>query len=299
MQAYEVPQASAHALLGVDYSSTLQALDTPLLVLPMPEDTLQSQHAAAATPEPSCVFSSPSAAQSHDSPPSHEVPSRQVSASQPGKRKQPDALCQLYAAPGPIAEQLSAALAQTEQAGSGRPLATQQHPAAANQRSQAKEEGRPGMGGGSRIRCVLLVPCCEAVHGRFPLNGTYFQINEVFLDAATLQHPVMASPLLDPQPCECPATGLNSNTLLRCCLVEQACTSIYLHGACRWGLHDERMQCHSSKQARLSIFIRQREYVFAGTGCGDACVEAALSLLWEHCGQRVPGHDYAPGGSVL
>ena len=50
------------------------------------------------------------------------------------------------------------------------------------------------MGGGRRIRCALLVPCCEAVHGRFPLNGTYFQTNEVFLDAATLEKPVLASP---------------------------------------------------------------------------------------------------------
>ena len=43
---------------------------------------------------------------------------------------------------------------------------------------------------------MSLVPCCEAVHGRFPLNGTYFQTNEVFLDAATLQRPVMVGPLI-------------------------------------------------------------------------------------------------------
>ena len=42
-------------------------------------------------------------------------------------------------------------------------------------------------------RCVVLVPCCEAVHGRFPLNGTYFQTNEVFLDASSLERPVVVS----------------------------------------------------------------------------------------------------------
>ena len=47
---------------------------------------------------------------------------------------------------------------------------------------------------GQKMRCVLLIPCCEAVHGRFPLNGTYFQTNEVFLDFSTLQQPIMVSP---------------------------------------------------------------------------------------------------------
>ena len=44
-----------------------------------------------------------------------------------------------------------------------------------------------------QARCAVLVPCCEAVHGRFPLNGTYFQTNEVFLDASSLERPVMVS----------------------------------------------------------------------------------------------------------
>lgn len=37
---------------------------------------------------------------------------------------------------------------------------------------------------------ALLVPCRTAMRGRFPLNGTYFQINEVFLDAASLRCPI-------------------------------------------------------------------------------------------------------------
>ena len=44
-----------------------------------------------------------------------------------------------------------------------------------------------------QARCAVLVPCCEAVHGRFPLNGTYFQTNEVFLDASSLERPVVVS----------------------------------------------------------------------------------------------------------
>lgn len=187
MQAYEIPQASARALLGMDYSATMQASSTPLLLLPIPGDTSQPQHAAAAVPEASCVFSSPSAAQSHDPLPSHEALDRQVSASQAGKRKQPHALCQLHAAPGQSTDLPSAASAQTGPAGVGTPLATQQRPAAAQQ------HGRAGQREERRMCCALLVPCCEAVHGRFPLNGTYFQTNEVFLDAATLEHPLMAS----------------------------------------------------------------------------------------------------------
>jgi RRM in Demeter len=36
-------------------------------------------------------------------------------------------------------------------------------------------------------RAVLLVPCRTALLGKFPLNGTYFQVNEVFLDHSTLR----------------------------------------------------------------------------------------------------------------
>ena len=44
-----------------------------------------------------------------------------------------------------------------------------------------------------QARCAVLVPCCEAVHGRFPLNGTYFQTNEVFLDASSLDRPIVVT----------------------------------------------------------------------------------------------------------
>ena len=77
--------------------------------------------------------------------------------------------------------------------GGGSP-ATEQPIATSEQGSPAGEGGRPAARKERKLRCVLLVPCCEAVHGRFPLNGTYFQTNEVFLDAATLQCPLMASP---------------------------------------------------------------------------------------------------------
>ena len=37
---------------------------------------------------------------------------------------------------------------------------------------------------------TLQVPCRAAMQGAFPLAGTYFQINEVFLDDSTLQTPL-------------------------------------------------------------------------------------------------------------
>ncbi|TKY69302.1 ROS1 protein [Spatholobus suberectus] len=36
---------------------------------------------------------------------------------------------------------------------------------------------------------TLLIPCRTAMRGRFPLNGTYFQVNEVFVDHASMIHP--------------------------------------------------------------------------------------------------------------
>ena len=38
---------------------------------------------------------------------------------------------------------------------------------------------------------LLFVPCRTAMRGKFPLNGTYFQSNEVFLVSSTLANPVM------------------------------------------------------------------------------------------------------------
>ena len=43
------------------------------------------------------------------------------------------------------------------------------------------------------VFCVLLIPCKQALRGRFPLNGTYFQTNEVFLVEGTIQTPVLVS----------------------------------------------------------------------------------------------------------
>ncbi|KAA6429454.1 MAG: DNA glycosylase, partial [Trebouxia sp. A1-2] len=37
---------------------------------------------------------------------------------------------------------------------------------------------------------ALLVPCRKAMRNQFPLNGTFFQVNEVFLDQATITQPL-------------------------------------------------------------------------------------------------------------
>lgn len=37
---------------------------------------------------------------------------------------------------------------------------------------------------------TLLIPCRTAMHGSFPLNGTYFQVNEVFADYQSSLHPI-------------------------------------------------------------------------------------------------------------
>lgn len=40
------------------------------------------------------------------------------------------------------------------------------------------------------VRGTILIPCRTANRGRFPLNGTYFQVNEVFADHETSNHPI-------------------------------------------------------------------------------------------------------------
>ena len=42
-----------------------------------------------------------------------------------------------------------------------------------------------------KVPALLFVPCRTATRGQFPLNGTYFQTNEVFLDHASLANPIM------------------------------------------------------------------------------------------------------------
>jgi hypothetical protein len=63
------------------------------------------------------------------------------------------------------------------------------------------ERGAPGDSGAAPAaeRMAVLVPCRTALRGRFPLSGTYFQLNEVFLDDHSLQDSVLARPHL-PQP---------------------------------------------------------------------------------------------------
>ncbi|KAG8070721.1 hypothetical protein GUJ93_ZPchr0006g44859 [Zizania palustris] len=41
-----------------------------------------------------------------------------------------------------------------------------------------------------KVRGTLLIPCRTAMRGSFPLNGTYFQVNEVFADHYSSQNPV-------------------------------------------------------------------------------------------------------------
>ncbi|XP_040383773.1 protein ROS1A-like [Oryza brachyantha] len=41
-----------------------------------------------------------------------------------------------------------------------------------------------------KVRGTLLVPCRTAMRGSFPLNGTYFQVNEVFADHDTSRNPI-------------------------------------------------------------------------------------------------------------
>ncbi|KAJ0972471.1 hypothetical protein J5N97_020430 [Dioscorea zingiberensis] len=41
------------------------------------------------------------------------------------------------------------------------------------------------------VRGTLLIPCRTAMRGRFPLNGTYFQVNEVFADNKSSKNPIV------------------------------------------------------------------------------------------------------------
>lgn len=40
------------------------------------------------------------------------------------------------------------------------------------------------------VRGTVLVPCRTAMRGSFPLNGTYFQVNEVFADHSSSHNPI-------------------------------------------------------------------------------------------------------------
>ncbi|KAG0494457.1 hypothetical protein HPP92_005451 [Vanilla planifolia] len=43
---------------------------------------------------------------------------------------------------------------------------------------------------GHIVRGTLLIPCRTAMKGSFPLNGTYFQVNEVFADHISSRNPI-------------------------------------------------------------------------------------------------------------
>ncbi len=57
---------------------------------------------------------------------------------------------------------------------------------------EATQRAEPGQIPGvcEEVEGLLLVTCRHAMHGKFPLNGTYFQINEVFLDHSTTSNPL-------------------------------------------------------------------------------------------------------------
>lgn len=46
------------------------------------------------------------------------------------------------------------------------------------------------------VPMALLVPCRKAMRDRFPLNGTFFQVNEVFLDHSSIAQPLQVRPAL-------------------------------------------------------------------------------------------------------
>lgn len=210
MQAYEVPLASASAIVGMDYSASLQASSIPLLLLPFPEDasayaSSAAQAANIAATDHSCVFSSPTTV---DKAAGSGAAARSVSTHAKG-------LDSAAASCSPASEQWHqsqlntlldpAAMSTDENAQHESSMEPHESQAAVDQfteqqvaRYQQNEPAQDGEGltrsGGQKMRCVLLIPCCEAVHGRFPLNGTYFQTNEVFLDFSTLQQPIMVSP---------------------------------------------------------------------------------------------------------
>ena len=65
-----------------------------------------------------------------------------------------------------------------------------------------KQSRGQGQGQGQDVVAMaLLVPCRKAMRDRFPLNGTFFQVNEVFLDNNTVERPLQVMPNV------LPATG--------------------------------------------------------------------------------------------
>ena len=55
---------------------------------------------------------------------------------------------------------------------------------------QEQSQGQGHGQGRTLLQMALLVPCRKAVKDRFPLNGTFFQVNEVFLDHNSMEQPL-------------------------------------------------------------------------------------------------------------
>lgn len=110
----------------------------------------------------------------------------------------------------PLTSSKEAPLEGSSQARQGKPSP----PALSRATASGEESGSgtdacPGGGSGkaegnTEFLSALLVPCRAAMKGRFPLHGTYFQTNEVFLNHSSLDgstclvsHPsFLASPFL-------------------------------------------------------------------------------------------------------
>ena len=62
--------------------------------------------------------------------------------------------------------------------------------ALSSRHGQGQSPGQgPALGQGV-VQMALLVPCRKALKDRFPLNGTFFQVNEVFLDHSSIMQPL-------------------------------------------------------------------------------------------------------------
>lgn len=208
-QAYEVP-ASFHGGLSPAVTAHHTRGDLPLLLLPLPP------HARPPPPP-----ARPSAAQTS---------SRDLSAPAPASPRTPSAGpdgTPAGAEPGSSAEGGTSGTHKVTPPGAGVdegfPRGSGEEPEGVDMEGPS---GGPGDAGGydseKRVRqaaCALLVPCRTAMRGHFPLNGTYFQVNEVFLDDTTLHCPIQvlhspasSSRLTLPSPtvtssCSCLPTG--------------------------------------------------------------------------------------------
>jgi hypothetical protein len=56
--------------------------------------------------------------------------------------------------------------------------------------ASAEDSNNNGVGEEKDVEGLLLLSCRAALRGRFPLNGTYFQMNECFVSAATVTEPI-------------------------------------------------------------------------------------------------------------